>query len=117
MAGNSNSGSHKDRLFRNAVMIELKVRDAGEDMRTLRRIAGGIIDDALAGDKDARNMVADRIDGKPMQQQQIDITETKTVIRAPSQEASTAIWARQLQKTESNTTLSGNLSKGHKLNS
>lgn len=74
MAGNSNSGSHKDKLFRKALMIELKIRDADEDMKTLRRIAGGVIDDALNMNpnnyqtrRDAVNMVADRIDGKPAQ--------------------------------------------------
>lgn len=74
MAGNSNSGSHKDKLFRKALMIELKIRDADEDMKTLRRIAGNVIDDALnfnpanpAGRRDATNMIADRIDGKPAQ--------------------------------------------------
>lgn len=67
MAGNSNSGSHKDKLFRKALMMELKIRDADEDMKTLRAIASGVLNDALSGDKDARNMVADRIDGKPAQ--------------------------------------------------
>ena len=67
MAGNSNSGSHKDKLFRKAMVMELKIRDADDDMKTLRLIASGVINDALGGDKDARNMVADRIDGKPAQ--------------------------------------------------
>ena len=67
MAGNSNSGSHKDKLFRKAMVMELAIRDAGDDWKTLRLIASGVIDDALAKDKDARNMVADRIDGKAAQ--------------------------------------------------
>ena len=74
MAGNSNSGSHKDKLFRKALVMEIKIRDAGEDMKTLRQIASGVIDDALNTNpekafqrKDAVNMIADRIDGKPAQ--------------------------------------------------
>ena len=67
MAGNANSGQRKDKLFRKAMVMELNIRDAGEDMKTLRLIASGVLNDALAGDKDARNMVADRIDGKPAQ--------------------------------------------------
>ena len=74
MAGNSNSGSHKDKLFRKALIMEMKIRDAGEDMKTLRQIASDIFDDALkfnpanpAGKRDAINMIADRIDGKPAQ--------------------------------------------------
>ena len=120
MAGNSNSGSHKDRLFRTAIMVELKVRDAGEDMKTLRRIASGVIDDALSDDpqlkREARNMLADRIDGKAVLQQEVDITETKTVIRSPAPGTSTDAWKQKLL-TASNTTSSGNPSQGHKLNS
>ncbi len=74
MAGNSNSGSHKDKLFRKALVMEIKIRDAGEDMKTLRQIASTVIDDALNTNpdksfqrKDAVNMIADRIDGKPAQ--------------------------------------------------
>ena len=71
MAGNSNRGSHKDKLFRKALMMEIKIRDAGEDMKTLRGIAGGVLDDAFSADpqirRDARNTIADRIDGKPAQ--------------------------------------------------
>jgi hypothetical protein len=100
-------------------MIELKVRDAGDDMRTLRRIAGGVIDDALSDDpqlkREARNMIADRIDGKAVQPQDIEINETKTVIRAPSV-ATPETWL-QKQSTALNTTLDGNPSPGRKLNS
>ena len=71
MAGNANSGSWTKKPFRDALKLELKIRDAGEDMKTLRRIAGGVIDDALGDEpfkrRDAINMIADRIDGKPAQ--------------------------------------------------
>jgi hypothetical protein len=68
MAGNANSGSHKDRLFRNALIMQLKVRDAGEDMKTLRAIADKLIDGAASGDLPQIKELSDRIDGKPAQQ-------------------------------------------------
>jgi hypothetical protein len=115
MAGNSNSGKHKDRLWRDALNLEANREVDGEKQITLA--AKQLMVKCLAGDVSALKEFGDRLDGKPPQEQQIDITETKTVIRAPSQEASTAIWARQLQKMESNTISSGNPNKGHKLNS
>lgn len=99
MAGNSNSGSHKDRLFRTAMMIELKVRDAGEDMKTLRRIAGGVIEDALGDDpqirRDARNMIADRIDGKAIQQQELEVTDGQNVALMPKRVENMEAWLNQ----------------------
>lgn len=104
MAGNSNSGSHKDRLFRTAMMIELKVRDAGEDMKTLRRIAGGVIEDALqAGDpqrrRDAVNMIADRIDGKAIQQQELEVTDGQNVALMPKRVENMEAWLNQYAPT------------------
>ena len=99
MAGNSNSGSHKDRLFRTAIMIELKVRDAGEDMKTLRRIASGVIDDALSDDpqlkREARNMLADRIDGKAIQQQELEVTDANNVALMPRRVENMEAWLNQ----------------------
>jgi len=67
MAGNANSGKRKDKLFRDAILMELSIRDAGEDGKTLRLIAGGVIDAALDKKLDATKELADRIDGKPAQ--------------------------------------------------
>ena len=80
-------------------MIELKVRDAGEDMKTLRRIAGGVIEDALGDDpqlrRDARNMIADRIDGKSVQQQEVEITDTNNVALMPPRVENMDAWLNQ----------------------
>lgn len=64
----------------------------------------------------AAEIVLERAFGKPFQQQFVDIAEKITVIRAPSQEANTAAWAKQLQ-SKPTTKSSGNPSQGHKLNS
>jgi hypothetical protein len=87
MAGNGNSGQRKDRLFRDAIMMELKIRDAGEDLKTLRQIASDVIEDALSTKPEesyrraaAIAMLADRIDGKPLQQQDINVNENVTYV-------------------------------------
>lgn len=54
-------GKHKEKLFRNALMMELK--SAGEDMPDLREIARGLIERAKAADVATKEFI-DRIDGK-----------------------------------------------------
>lgn len=68
MAGNANSGSHKQKLFRNALIMQLALRDAGEDQKTLRAIADKLINGAVSGDLPQIKELSDRIDGKPSQQ-------------------------------------------------
>ena len=80
-------------------MVELKVRDAGEDMKTLRRIASGVIDDALSDDpqlkREARNMLADRIDGKAIQQQELEVTDANNVALMPRRVENMEAWLNQ----------------------
>jgi hypothetical protein len=75
MAGNANSGSQKGRIFRDAIVMQLKIRDAGEDMKTLRNIADSLIDAAIEKKMDAISAIADRLDGKPAQQVDIGNVE------------------------------------------
>jgi hypothetical protein len=83
MAGNANSGNrHKDRPFRDALMIAIKAREG--DQRGLRKIAENLLDLAENSELAAISALADRIDGKPAQQ--IDVgnvegEEFKTVNR------------------------------------
>ena len=66
MAGNSNSGKRKDKIFNTALMLELT---DGGDARGIRAIARRLINSAL-DDKDpvqAIKEIADRLDGKPAQ--------------------------------------------------
>lgn len=48
--------------FQNALVAELQ--SVGADMPELRAIARKAIDQALAGEKEARNFIADKLDGK-----------------------------------------------------
>ena len=67
MAGNANSGPRKTKLFRDALLMELSIRDAGEEGKTLRAIAGGVIEASLEKKLDATKELIDRLDGKPAQ--------------------------------------------------
>ncbi len=60
LSGNP-GGKHKERIFRNALLMELKA--AGEDMPELREAARGLISRAK-GDNIACKELADRVDGK-----------------------------------------------------
>ena len=72
-------GRAKDKLFRDALIMELKSK--GEDMPELRQIARAAIDQAIAGDSAARNFIADRLDGKvPRPVEVSDADQPVTVI-------------------------------------
>ncbi len=62
MAGNANSGPKREKPFRDALLMEIKA--AGEDHKTLRRIARAVISKAEDGDIQAIKEIADRLDGK-----------------------------------------------------
>jgi hypothetical protein len=64
MAGNENSGRRKERLFYEALCLEIKSRN---DSRGLRAIASTLVDMALEGELPAIKELADRLDGKPAQ--------------------------------------------------
>ena len=72
MAGNANSGNrHKDRPFRDALMIAIKERTEADDRRGLRKIAENLLDLAEKSEATAIAAItalADRLDGKPSQQ-------------------------------------------------
>ena len=58
-------GRPKERPFRDALRLELAA--AGTDQKALRGVARALIRKASAGDINAANMIADRIDGKVAQ--------------------------------------------------
>lgn len=62
MAGNANSGRKQEKPFRDALRMELA--RAGEDGKTLRKIAAALISKAEEGDMQAIKELADRVDGK-----------------------------------------------------
>ena len=72
MAGNANSGRKAEKPFRDALRMQLK--EAGEDHKALRMIAAKLIDLAASGDMQAIKELADRTDGKSVQQVDADVT-------------------------------------------
>lgn len=107
------SGRQKERLCFDTLMMVIKDTDKP---RPLRALMETLYDMAIGGDIQAIKEICNRIDGMPVQQQLIDITEAVTVIRAPAIEAATDLWKQKLL-TAQTTTSSGNPSQGHKLNS
>jgi hypothetical protein len=59
-------GRPKEKPFREA--LNLAITDAGDDRRKLREIAAKLLDKAAEGDIQAIREVADRLDGKPAQE-------------------------------------------------
>jgi ribosomal protein L17 len=78
--GNKNASKTKDwehTLRRVLTSFELKGEDAESTIKrgeALRKIAERCVMQALAGDKDARQEIANRLDGKPSEHVQIDQT-------------------------------------------
>lgn len=69
--GNTNRANGK--RFANALAWALEEYESDKVKRgeALREIAKGIVADAIAGDKDARREIGDRLDGKPKQQTEL----------------------------------------------
>jgi ribosomal protein S20 len=72
MAGNANSGRRAEKPFRDALRLE--IAEAGENSKALRNIAKKLIAQAEAGDMQAIKEFADRLDGKAVQQLDVDAT-------------------------------------------
>lgn len=67
---------------------------AGDNLKALRLIARAHIAAARAGDMQAIKELADRLDGKPAQEQHVNVAgEVAYVARIPDPIATTAEWA------------------------
>lgn len=65
MVGNANSGRKQEKPFRDALMLAIKDAESSKDsVRSLRRIAERLLDEAADGNVQALKEVADRLDGK-----------------------------------------------------
>lgn len=64
-------GRPKDKPYAEALRMELAA--AGDDRKELRAIARAHIDAAKAGDLQAINALADRLDGKPVQESTVTV--------------------------------------------
>ncbi len=75
MAGNANSGRRQEKPFRDALRMELAaLKD--EDPKALRSIAKKLLEKAAEGDLQAIKELADRTDGKAVQQLDVDANVT-----------------------------------------
>ncbi len=74
MAGNANSGSKRDKIVREALMLAAKrVHDGDPDGRIKLNVAAAkIVELAVEGDLAAFKEIADRLDGKAPQS--VDVT-------------------------------------------
>ena len=68
-------GQQRDKPFRDALRME--IASAGEDLKKLRKIALALLDKAESGDVQAIKEVADRLDGKPAQEQTVTIDDKR----------------------------------------
>jgi Family of unknown function (DUF5681) len=95
-------GLRKYKDFANALRMELAVLDDG-DQRGMRKVAASLIREALKGNIAAVREIADRLDGKPIQQHQVDMEERiKLIAVVPQKAASTEDWLKlvgEQQKT------------------
>lgn len=71
MAGNKNSG-RKDKHARDALVVEMKAREAEGDKRGMRAVAIKVWDLAEEGERWATEFIRDTIDGKPTQQVDVE---------------------------------------------
>jgi hypothetical protein len=60
-------GRTRDKIFTDALRIAINVDDPISGKKKVRVIAEKLVDEAMAGEPWAVQMVADRIDGKPVQ--------------------------------------------------
>ena len=70
--GRSGTNRNQDKPFSDAVRIACMETDA-KGIRKLRRIAEGLIDQAMAGEGWAIQQVADRLEGKPAQDTTLNV--------------------------------------------
>ena len=69
--GRSGTNRNKDKPYAEALRMELAA--AGDDHKALRRVAAKHIALAEAGDMQAINSLADRLDGKPAQESTLTV--------------------------------------------
>ena len=74
---NPSLGKKPDKIIRDALMVAIKreVEHNGQMTKKLYMICDRVVDQACEGDAAARNFIADRIEGKPMQP--VDVTEDR----------------------------------------
>lgn len=93
MAGRP-KGAWADKAFRDALRIAVLEKEDG--LPKLRRLANKLVAAGLEGDVTAIREIADRLDGKPTQQIEANITDERLVARLPEKSASDEEWASEV---------------------
>ena len=83
MAGGKPRGAWADKAFRDALRQAVLEKDEETGHKKLRLLALKLITNGLGGDTTAIKEIADRLDGKPHQTQDVVVTDERSVIRAP----------------------------------
>ena len=106
MAGNANSGSKREKLIRDALMLAANRvhEDDPQSRKKLYVAAAKIMDMACEGDIAAFKEVADRLDGKAVQSLDIDTTKRIYVIEAKAERPTAQTWETQ-HKPKNETTI------------
>ena len=100
MAGNANSGSKRDKLIREALMVAAKrVDESDPQSRTYLAIAAEkVVIAAADGDLAAFKELADRIDGKAIQQMDVTTTHERPASEWTESELDAAIERARLAR-------------------
>ena len=85
-------GRPKERPFTDALRIALSEEDPVTKVRKLRSIADKLVDAAMAGDPWAIKEVMDRIEGKPAQTADVNVTADHTHTHVSEPVSETAHW-------------------------
>lgn len=75
--GRSGTNKGKDKAFANALRLAVSETDPRTGFRKLRGIAEKLVECALNGESWAVQQVADRLDGKPAQEQTVTIDDKR----------------------------------------
>ena len=78
---NLGGGKGQERMWRNAVHLAVKRYVDGSDVKALTRLADKLVEKGMSGDIAALREIGDRLDGRPTQAVDMNVTEPVTEIR------------------------------------
>jgi hypothetical protein len=83
-----------DKAWRDAIRVAvLRAHEDPKKGKKLQALADALVDAGLTGDVPALREIGDRLDGKPTQTIEANITDERMVVRAPEQPADAQDWA------------------------
>jgi hypothetical protein len=78
-------GQQRDKIYREALRLELADMSEGVDLKKLRQIARAHIEKAASGDMQAIKELADRLDGRPAQTLEHSGPDSEPIIKVVSE--------------------------------